>query len=182
MSALKVNCKAFLSDRYVNFVILYRKRAPHSVIWEREIERERVPRLFVHAFTHATARCGYYLQQESYLIVPVEICLCSILEFRARPSAASTQEIPVIYIFAALNYIYIYIHAYIYRLSITRMNSRINFYCDGNEPQLCLIKECNYIHFTLRQRFFTRRHKSPRFNPRVFSPSLSIKWDIPGRS
>jgi len=63
------------------------------------------------------------------------------------------------------------------------MSSRINFYCDGNEPQHCLIKECNYIHFMLRQRFFTRRHKSPRFNPRIFSLLLSIKSrDIPDRS
>lgn len=69
----------------------------------REIERERVSRLFVHAAHSRTRRRDAVIPLSAAgklpYYSPVEICLCSILEFRARPSAASThKEMLVIYL------------------------------------------------------------------------------------
>jgi len=131
--APKVNCKAFQRSLCVS--LSCRKRAPHSVTWEREIERERVSRLFVHAARSRARRRGatrlfHYLRQESYLIVrPWRSASVLFLSFEhVLQLQAHTRNAD--YIFATLNCISI----------IDRMSSRINFYRGGNEP-FCLIKE-----------------------------------------
>lgn len=127
-------------------------------------------RLFVHAAHSRTRRRGYSIirGRKVTLLFASGGSACSILEFRARPSAASTHKEMLGYIFAAfdtlkLQHIDYQSHAWAHESIFTAAEM---------SRGSALIKECNYVHFMPRRRLFTRRHKSPRFNPRAFFPSV----------
>lgn len=103
MSTPKVNCKAFpLRSSCIS--LSCRKRAPHSSSSENTRSNAREFRGSLYTRRHSRTRrhdAAIPLSAAGKLpyCSPVEICLCSILEFRARPSAASIhKEMLVIYL------------------------------------------------------------------------------------
>lgn len=157
--------RLFRHDRFVFRYLV--GSACYSVIWERERSNAREFRgslytRLIHARDGAT-RLFHYLRQESYLIIRLwRSASVLFLSFEhVLQLQAHTKK------------------CWLYICDINTLNCNIDYQSHAWAHESIftaaemnrgsgLIKECNYIHYMLRQRFFTRRHKSPRFNPHVF--------------